>query len=163
MISDEAFSDLELRVMIVPKQASWPAPELVHWQRLHAAADETREAVRTAYRRMDEIDRNAHLSREDKARQRHRVATQVFAEFEASKTLTRAREAVELVVAKRKVAQHASPEIAQDSEDMLKAMKEAERDWAKAMNKIAERASLTRPWTHKPAAISGWPAWTKAR
>jgi hypothetical protein len=67
-----------------------------------------------------------------------------MADFEASKTLARAREAVELVVVKRKVAQHASPEIAQDSEDMLKAMKEAERDWPKAMNKIAERASLTK-------------------
>jgi hypothetical protein len=156
MMNDAEYSELKLRAMIVPKQASWPAPELVHWQRLHAAADEAREAVRTAYRRMDEIDRSAHLSREDKARQRHRVATQVFAEFEASKTLARAREAVGLAVAKYNVEQHVSPEIAEARDATLKAMNEAEAGWQRAMDKIAERASLARPWTRKPAAIGGW-------
>jgi DNA topoisomerase IA len=48
------------------------------------------------------------------------------------------------VVAKRKVEQYVSPEIAKDNEEMLKAMKEAERDWQRAMDKIAERASLTK-------------------
>ena len=37
---------------------------------------------------------------------------------------------------------YVSPEIAKDSEEMLKAMKETERDWPRAMDKIAERVSL---------------------
>jgi hypothetical protein len=149
MMNDKEYAELKLRAMIVPKQASWPAPEHVHWQCLHAAADEAREAVRTAYRRMDEIDRNARLSREDKARQRHRVVTQVFADFEASKTLARARAAVELAVAKHNL----EPEV---RDATRKALKEAEQGWRRAIDKIAERASLARPWTHKPAAIGGW-------
>jgi hypothetical protein len=43
MMSDRKFLELELRMMIVPRQASWPAPEHVHWQRLHEAANEARE------------------------------------------------------------------------------------------------------------------------
>ena len=58
--------------------------------------------------------------------------------FEASKTLARAREAVELAVAKHN---DLKPEA---SDAMLKAMKEAERGWQRAMDKIAERASLAK-------------------
>jgi hypothetical protein len=156
MMNDKEFFELQLRMMIVPHQARWAAPELLHWRRLHATADEARERVRKACMRMDEIDRNAAFSRDDKYRQRSETAAQAIADFEASKTLARARQAVELVVAKRKVEQYVSPEIAKDSEEMLKAMKETEQGWRKAIDKIAERASLARPWTHKPAAIGGW-------
>jgi hypothetical protein len=83
------------------------------------------------------------LSR-DGYRQRSKAAAQAIADFEASKTLARAREAVEHAVAKYKLGQHVSPEIARDSEAALKAMKEVERDWQRAMDKIAERASLTK-------------------
>jgi len=141
-MNDKEFSELQLRAMIIPKQASWPAPELLHWRRLHATADEARERVRKACMQMDEIDRNAAFSRDDKYRQRSETAAQAIANFEASKTLARARQAVELVVAERKVEQYVSPEIAKDSEEMLKAMKETERDWPRAMDKIAERVSL---------------------
>ena len=96
------------------------------------------------YTLADEIDRNADLSRDGKYRQRSKTAAQAIADFEASKTLARAREAVELAVAKHKVEQYVSPEIAKDSEEMLKAMKETERDWPRAMDKIAERVSLTK-------------------
>jgi uncharacterized protein YcbK (DUF882 family) len=106
-MDDTEFAQLQLRATICPHQALWPAPELLHWQKLHAVANAARERVSKAYMQMDEIDHNAHLSREGKARQRHRVATQVFAEFEASKTLARAREAVELAVAKYNV-EHAT-------------------------------------------------------
>jgi adenine-specific DNA methylase len=71
-------------------------------------------------------------------------ADEAIADFEASKTLARAREAVELAVANRNCEGHVSPEIAQDSEDMLKARKETERGWQRAMDKIAERASQTK-------------------
>jgi hypothetical protein len=54
--------------------------------------------------------------------------------------------------------QRVSPEIAKARDATLKAMNEAEQGWRKAIDKIAERASLTRPGTHKPAAIGGWPA-----
>ena len=123
--------------MIVPQQVRWPAPEYLHWQRLHEAANEARERVSKAYMQMDEIDRNADLSREGKERQRRKAAAQAIADFEASKTLARAREAVELAVAKHDI----EPE-ARDA--TLKAMKEAEQGWSRAMDKIGERASLAK-------------------
>ena len=139
-MNDKEFSELELRMQIVPQQARWPAPEYVHWQRLHAVADEARERVSKAYMSMDEIDRNADLSPDGKYRQRTKTATQAIADFEESKTMARARDAVELVVAKHKVEQHVSPEIAEDRDGTLKAMKEAEAGWQKAIDKIGERA-----------------------
>jgi hypothetical protein len=96
------------------------------------------------YTLADEIDRNTDLSRDDKYRQRSKTADEAIADFEASKTLARAREAVELAVAKHKFEQDVSPEIAQDREAALKAMKELERAWQRAMDKIAERASLSK-------------------
>ena len=142
MMNDEEYSELKLRAMIVPKQASWPAPELVHWQRLHAAADEARERVSKAYMQMDEIDRNADLSRDGKYRQRSKIAAQEIAGLEASRTLERAREAVCVMEQWKRDEQHGSPEIAEARDATLKAMKEAEAGWQKAMDKIAERASL---------------------
>ncbi len=143
-MNDKEFAELQLRATIVPQQVRWPAPEYMHWQRLHEAANEARERVSKAYMQMDEIDRNADLSRDGKYRQRSKTAAQAIADFEASKTLARAREAVELAVAKHKFEQNVSPEIAKDSEATLKALKEVERDWQRAMDKIAERACLTK-------------------
>ena len=141
-MDDTEFAQLQLRATICPHQARWPAPELLHWRRLHATANEARERVSKFYTLADGIDRNAALSRDDKYRKRSETAAQAIADFEASRTLARAREAVELAVAKRNVEQYVSPEIAKDSEEMLKAMKETERDWPRAMDKIAERVSL---------------------
>ena len=143
-MNDKEFSELELRMMIAPQQVRWPAPEYLHWQRLHEAADEARERVSKAYTLMDETDRNAHLSRDGKYRQRSNTAAQAVADFEASKTLARARQAVELAVAKHQVEQDVSPEIAEARDAALKAMKDAEQGWRKAIDKIAERACLTK-------------------
>ena len=143
-MNDKEFAELQLRATIVPQQVRWPAPEYLHWQRLHEAANEARERVSKAYMQMDEIDRNADLSRDGKYRQRSKTAAQAIADFEASKTLARAREAVELAVAKHNVEQHVSPEIAEARDATLKAMKEAEQGWRRAIDKIAERASLTK-------------------
>jgi hypothetical protein len=93
---------------------------------------------------MDEIDRNADLSRDGKYRQRSKTGAQAIADLEASKTLARAREAVELAVAKHKMEQQVSPEIAKDRDATLNAMKEVEQGWRKAMDKIAERAGRTK-------------------
>ena len=79
---------------------------------LDEAANEARERVRKAYLLMDEIDRRAELSRDDKYRQRSKTAAQAIADFEESKTLVRAREAVERAVAKRNCEGHVSPETA---------------------------------------------------
>ena len=68
------------------------------------------------------------VSREEKQHQRCEVAAQALAEFEASKTLVRAREAVRY----------------DPSPATLKAMKEAEQGWRRAIDKIAERAGLTK-------------------
>jgi hypothetical protein len=51
---------------------------------------------------------------------------------------------VELAVIKQKVEQHVSPEIAEARAATLKAMKEAEQGWQKAIDKIGERAGLTK-------------------
>ena len=144
MMSDRQFAELELRATICPGQCEWPKPEYVHWQKLHEAANEARERVKKVYMQMDEIDRNGDLSPDGKYRYRSKTAAQAIADFEASKTLARAREAVELAVANRNREGHVSPEIAQDSEAMLKASNEAERGWQRAMDKIAERAGLTK-------------------
>ena len=47
-------------------------------------------------------------------------------------------------MAKRNCEGHISPKIARDSEATLKAMKELEQGWQKAIDKIAERAGLTK-------------------
>ena len=118
-MNDREFSELQPRMTIVPQQVRWPAPEYVHWQRLHAVADEARDRVSKAYAQMDEIDCNTDLSRDGKYRQRRKAAAQAIADFEVSKTLARAREAVEVAVAKH----HVSPEIAKARDATLKAMK----------------------------------------
>jgi hypothetical protein len=136
-MNDKEFSELQLRMAIVPQQVRWPAPDLVHWQRLHAVADEARERVSKAYAQMDEIDRKPDLSREEKDRQRRKAWAQAIADFEASRTLARAREAVEVAVGKPNIEPEAR-------DDTLKAMKEAEVGWQRAVDKIGERASLTK-------------------
>jgi hypothetical protein len=150
MMSDKEFAELELRATICPGQCEWPKPEYVQWQKLHETANEARERVRKAYMQMDEIDRNAILSSDIQYRRRCEIADQAIADFEASKTLARAREAVELAVAKHDIEQHVSPEKAQARDATRKALKEAEHGWQRAIDKIAERASLTkRPDTRR--------------
>ena len=151
-MNDREFFELQLRATIVPQQVRWPAPEYLHWQRLHEAANEARERVSKAYKEIDEIDLNASLSSDIKYRRRCEIADQAIADFEASRTLARAREAVELSVAKHNVKQHVSPEIAEARDATLKAMQEAEQGWRRAIDKITERAGLTRACTHKPTA-----------
>ena len=70
MMSDKEFAELELRATICPGQCEWPAPEYLHWQRLHEVANEARARVSKFYTLADEIDRNTDLSRDDKYRQR---------------------------------------------------------------------------------------------
>jgi hypothetical protein len=128
MLSDKEFAELELRATICAAQCEWPKPENVIWQKLHAVPNEARERVSKASIRMDEIDGNADLSREEKQNQRYEVANRALAEFDASKTLLRAREAVRY---------DASPAL-------VKALEQAEGGWERAMDKIAERAGRTK-------------------
>ena len=81
MMSDKEFAQLELRATICPDQGRWPAAELPHWQRLHQAANEARARVSDANMQMDEIDRDANLSSDDKQHQRSEVAAHAFAEL----------------------------------------------------------------------------------
>ena len=48
---------------------------------IHEAANEARERVRKAYLLMDEINRRAELSRDDKYRQRSKTAAQAIADL----------------------------------------------------------------------------------
>jgi hypothetical protein len=136
MMSDKDFAELELRATICPYQIRWPKDAL-HWRKLHDATNEARARVTKAYTEMAEIDRNASLSSDIKYRRRCEIADQAIADFEASKTLARAREAVELAVAKPNLEQHVR-------DATRKALKEAEHGWQRAIDKIAERASLTK-------------------
>jgi hypothetical protein len=123
-MDDAKFNELTLKMSITPQQVRWPAPEYLHWQRLHDAANEARERVSKAYVQMDEIDRTADLSRDGKCRQRSKTAAQAIADFEASKTLARAREAVEFAVGKHNIEPKAR-------DATLKALKETEQGLAK--------------------------------
>ena len=143
-MQDEEFNALGLQLAIVPRQPRWPKPEVLHWIKLHEAANEARAHVIKFYTLADEIDCKADLSRDGKYHERGEIAAQAIADFEASKTLARACEAVELAVAKRNWEGHDSPEIAKDSEDMLRALKDVERGWQRAIDKIAERAGLSK-------------------
>ena len=131
-MEDSAYNALKLKVTICPEQVRWPT-QYTHWERLHQVVNEARERVSKACVQMDEIDLNADLSREGKERQRRKAAAQAVADFEASRTLARAREAVELAVAKHDIEPKAR-------DATLKAMKEAEQGWSRAMDKIGERA-----------------------
>ena len=106
MMSDKEFAELELRATICPRQSEWPKPEYIVWQKLHEAVNEARERVSKAYVQMDAIDRNADLSRDGKYRQRSKAATQAIVEFQASRTLARARQAVEVAVTKHNVGEN---------------------------------------------------------
>ena len=76
-----------------------------------------------------------------------RLRLKRFADFEASKTLARAREAVRCVIQQwKRDEQHVSTEIA---EAALKGIKEAETGWGRAIDKIRERASLTKGPTRR--------------
>jgi hypothetical protein len=143
MMSDKEFAELELRATIVPGQSGWPKPECIPWQRLHDAANEARARVTKAYTEMDEIDRNASLSSDIKYRRRCEIADQAIADLEASKTLARARQAMEVAAARSELEGSA-----------LKALKELEKGWERAIAKIAERAGLThRVYTVTPGPI----------
>jgi hypothetical protein len=144
MMNDREFFELQLRMMIVPHQARWPAPELLHWRRLHATANEARERVSKVYVQMNEIDRNSELSREGKGHQRRKIAAQALAELEASRTLVRAREAVRYVTEWQRDEEHVTPEVAEPRAAAGKALKEAEAGWQRAIDLIDERASLTK-------------------
>jgi hypothetical protein len=101
------------------------------------SSNEARARVSKAYAQMDEIDCETELSHDGKYRQRCEAAAKAIADLEASKTLARAREAVELAVAKHDIEQHVR-------DATRKALKEAEHGWQRAIDKIAERASLTK-------------------
>jgi hypothetical protein len=95
-----SFDELKLRATIVPEQVRWPAPDFVHWQRLHAVADEARDRVTKAWAAMDEIDADGDLSSEGRARKKKKLAAEAIADFQKSKALVDAKDAVERMVAK---------------------------------------------------------------
>lgn len=136
MMSDRDFAELELRAAICPHQIRWPKDAL-HWRKLHEAADEARERVTRAFAAMDEIDVKTHISRHAKNEQRQMIAAQAVADLEASRTIAMARNAVTLIMN----CDDLSPEIAEATRE---AIKETEAGWQKAINKICERAALTK-------------------
>jgi hypothetical protein len=70
-------------------------PYYLYWQKLHAAADEARQRASGAWSVMDEIDKDPDLSPEGKARKKKKAAADAIADFQQSRTLTVAKEAVE--------------------------------------------------------------------
>jgi hypothetical protein len=94
----DSLRELELKT-ICPHAHEWPN-ELLHQKALVAAANEAVDAVRSAYAQLDKIDANPDLTPDAKKRQRAALAQKLIANFEASKTLARAREAAEQVLRK---------------------------------------------------------------
>ena len=155
-MDDREFSELHLRVTIVPEQARWPAPEHMHWQKLHEAANEARSRVGRFYQLAEEIDRNPSLSGEAKYQQRSKAATEAIAGFDSSKTMVLACETVERLVTQRNPAENLSPEMAEDTDAVLRAIKEMGKGWQRAIDKIAERScqgrgSTMRRYSHATA------------
>ena len=64
----------------------------------------------------------------------------------------------EMALVKHKVEQHISPDIAEARDATLKAMKEVEAGWQKAITKIAEHAGLTKEadgtWRHRARTVT---------
>lgn len=98
-MNDNEFLELKLRASIAPHQAAWP-DDKVHWQRLHEVADTARNAVATAWSRIDEIERDNDLSPEGKARRRAQVAADAIALLESDNALSRAQTSVKSVMEK---------------------------------------------------------------
>ena len=90
---DSEFDALHLKASIVPTQARWPEPQVLHWIKLHACADEARDRVAQAWAAMAEIDNNGDLCPDGKQRRKQEVALEALAQFEKSNTLAAAKEA----------------------------------------------------------------------
>jgi len=90
-MQNSEFEALQLKATIVPTQARWPEPVVIHWQKLHACVNEARERVAHASATIAEIDKNADLSPDGKVRQKRRVALEALSEFEKSNTLAAAK------------------------------------------------------------------------
>jgi len=112
-MNNKEFSELQLRATIVPEQARWPAPDVktslmgetptiqgLHWLKLHAAANEARQRVASAWAAMDEIDADIDLSPQGKGRKKQQFAADAIADFQKSKALLEAKDAVERQLAK---------------------------------------------------------------
>jgi hypothetical protein len=129
------------------KQLKTPAPQ-VRFGSLAEAPLPSRIAGLLSFGNMGSDERwilgtevpEARLGTFGRYRQRSRTAAEAIADLESSKALARAREAVELAVANDKFEQQVSPDIA----EARKARKEVEQGWQKAIDKIAERANLTK-------------------
>ena len=107
------FQSLKLKALICPEQARWPSPDVqlalkgivwtakgLHWEKLHASADEARDRVAKAWAEMDEIDRDRDLSFEGKVRRKRRLAAEGIADFEKSRALAEAKKVSERQLAK---------------------------------------------------------------
>ena len=214
-MDDSEFDALHLKASIVPTQSRWPEPQVLHWIKLHACADEARDRVAQAWAAMATIDNNKDLSPDGKQRQKRQVARATLAEFEKSNALAAAKEAThrqldkwaektrlaiktpmnfaeamvgaeirahlaamkenrlgflekhatdpvvasavlgapgflsglnenDLAFVKKRVEKHVAPEIASARSATLKAIKEAEQGWQRAMDKIAERGGFSK-------------------
>jgi hypothetical protein len=94
-MDDREFTDHGLKLSICPAQTRWHEPKVIHWAKLHACADQARERVAQTWAAMDEIENDADLSTEGKARQKKKIALEALAEFEKSNTLATAKQSVE--------------------------------------------------------------------
>jgi hypothetical protein len=107
-MDDKQFRILELKAAICPQQARWPAPNEqvslmgdipkmrgVHWAKLHAVVEEARDRAANVWAAIDEIDADADLSSEGKARRRKQYAAQAIADCQKSTGLGEAKDAVQ--------------------------------------------------------------------
>lgn len=107
-MNDVEFTELQLRAEIVPQQARWPEPNTeaslvgdrptlrgLHWEKLHACADEARQRVAQVRAAFDAIDNDSDLSKEGRDRKKKTYAADAIADFQRSKALLGAKDTVE--------------------------------------------------------------------
>lgn len=115
-MNDDEFREVELK-SLCPNADEW-SREYMHQKALIAAANEVRAFVREAYTRLDQIDANRDLTPEAKKRQRAKLASEFVGQLEASKALTRAREAVADVLQKYEAKINSNLEPAADPQSV---------------------------------------------
>jgi hypothetical protein len=168
-MDDVAFELLKIKAAVCPQAESWPRPDIrlemggdkptlsgeLWWDFLHTAVNDAREHVSKAFARIAVVDADKALSDVGKAEKKKKIVEAALVGLSKSKSLDRARTAIERQVAKWDRELGLAPEpsttisdamIAAETRAYLAALKPAER-MAFIDNHVAEAgaAVLTAP------------------
>ena len=108
-MQDSEFITLQVRAAIAPQKETWPSPNVdvsimgdrptikgeLFWSALHDCVTDARTRVLKAFGAMAAINEDQKLSPTGKTEKKKEIATKAIAELEKSKSLDKARAAVE--------------------------------------------------------------------